>query len=106
MQQFIAERKLIFSPKDSDVRAEVTIGIGPPFLVTNGMVDFPVPKEGYSACHVGIVGLDEKCQDVYGIDSLQAVSLAAGAAEALLKRLSKKYDFFFLSGELYFDGGP
>lgn len=104
--QFIAERKLLYSLKHSDTRTEFTIGISAPFLVQQGMMDFAVGEQGCSGCHVGIVGLDEKYPDVYGADSLQAVSLASGAVASLLKRLSKKYDFFHLSGEPYFDDQP
>ena len=48
-------------------------------------------------------GIPEKAQgDNYGADSLQALQLAADI-EPVLKRLSKRYDFYFPTGEGYFD---
>jgi len=40
--------------------------------------------------------------DVYGMDSLQAVNMASNI-DAVLERLGKKYDFYWSSGEPYFD---
>jgi hypothetical protein len=47
-------------------------------------------------------GLDEHSFDVYGTDSLQAVNLASNI-EAIIKRLSDEYDFFWATGEPYFE---
>ena len=103
MTQFVAERKLLYSAKGSDVRKEFIIRLGAPYFVREGTVDFSVGEEGCSACHVEFVGLNETCPEVYGADSLQAITLASNVVEPLLKRLQKKYDLFYLNGEPYFD---
>ena len=104
MTTFIAERRLFFSPKGSDERAELVIRIGAPFVVEEGSVDFPV-GDGISGCRVEFDGLSgEHCDTVYGADLLQALQLAADV-EPTLERLRTKYDFFFPTGEPYFDTG-
>jgi hypothetical protein len=45
---------------------------------------------------------DETLGDTYGADSLQALQLAADI-EPVLKRLSHRCDFYFPTGEGYFD---
>ena len=102
MEQFIAERKLLYSLKSSDVQKEFFVRLGAPYHVEEGTVDFSVGKEGCSGCHIEIVGLDETYPEVYGADSLQALSLATSAIESFLKRLQKKYDLYWLTGEPYF----
>lgn len=103
MPDFIAERKLLCSAKGSDVRTEIIIRIGAPYFVREGTVSFAVGEEGCSACHIEIEGLNEPYPEVYGADSLQAITLAANAIEPFLKRLQKKYDLYHLNGESYFD---
>ena len=56
-----------------------------------------------SVCHVDMEGLDEHSFDVYGTDSMQAVNLASNI-ESVIKKLSAKYDFFWATGEPYFEG--
>jgi hypothetical protein len=101
LKEFIAERKLLYSLKGSGERRNLIIRIGVPYLVKEGMVDFPV-GEGFAGCHVEIDGLDETYPEVYGADTVQALNLASNL-EPLLKRLQKKYDFYWASGEPYFD---
>jgi len=101
MKKFIAERKLLYSLKGSDLRKEFIIGISDIYIVDKDMAHYPV-HEGYAGCHVEIEGLDEKYPEVYGADTLQAVNLASNV-EPFLKRLQKKYDLYWLSGEPYFD---
>jgi len=88
MKKFIAERKLLYSPKGSDIRKEFIIGISTPYLIDKSMVDHPV-GEGVAACRVELNGLDEEYPEVYGADTLQAINLASDV-EHLLKRLQKK----------------
>jgi hypothetical protein len=101
MKKFIAERKLLYSLKGSGVRKEFVIRLGAPYVVDEHMVGYPVGK-GFSGCHVEIEGLNETYSEVYGADSLQAVNLASNV-EPFLKRLQKKYDLYWLSGEPYFE---
>lgn len=100
MKTYIADRKLIYSPKGGDERLNLVIRIGEPFLVEEGSVDFEV-AEGVAGCHVEFDGLNgERRETVYGADRLQALQLAVNI-EPRLERLRKKYDFFFPSGEPY-----
>jgi hypothetical protein len=103
MKSVIAERKLLYSLAGSEIRNEFSIGIGVPYIVQEGMVDFSVGADGCYGCDISLQGLNEKCGEVYGADSLQAIDLASSAVEPFLKRLSSKYDLFYLSGEPYFD---
>ena len=99
---YIAERRLLFSEKSSPLRKEFRIRISAPYIVQQQYVKFPV--DGIMAgCHVGIDGLNERDFDVYGMDSLQAINMASDL-EPFLKRLSAKYNFFWLTGEPYFGG--
>lgn len=98
---YIAERKLLFSEKNSKSRKEVTIKISEPFVVTAN--DVTLPGDGtMCGCRVEIVGLDEPEFNLYGMDSLQAIQIASDI-DSLIKRLSDRYDFFWSTGEPYFD---
>ena len=101
MTQFIAERRLLYSQKGSDVRQEFVIRIGAPYPVEEHMVAFPVAKD-VAGCHVEIEGLNETYSEVYGADSIQAVNLASNL-EPFLRRLQKKYDLYWSSGDPYFE---
>ena len=80
----------------------VVVEIHQPYLVTQDMVSFRV-DENTAGCKVIINGLDEDFTEVvYGADLLQALQLAADV-EPILRRLGKKYDFYFITGEAYFD---
>jgi hypothetical protein len=99
--KYIASRKLLFSEKGSHITKEMVVRIGEPFIVDQATVSFPVDGV-ISGCRVELEGLDEPEFDLYGMDSLQAVSLAANI-EPFLERLSGKYDFFWITGEPYFE---
>jgi hypothetical protein len=59
--------------------------------------------ENAAACRFEIVGLPEMISDVcYGADSLQALQLATDI-DGILRKLSEKYDFYFLDDSPYFD---
>ncbi|MBU2714439.1 hypothetical protein [Zooshikella harenae] len=99
--KYVAERKLLFSEKGGQCTKELVIKISEPFVVNQNDVKFPTDGVT-SGCHVEIEGLDESGFNLYGMDSLQAINLASNV-EPLLERLSNKYDFFWLTGEPYFD---
>ena len=91
----------MFSRKNDGVRKKLTVGIFAPKVVAQDKVPFPVDGV-MSICHVDMEGLDEHGFDVYGADSMQAVNLASDI-ETVVKRLSDKYDFFWVTGEPYFE---
>ncbi len=99
--KYIAERKLLFSEKGVQTKKEVVVKISEPFIATEENVSFQTDGN-VAGCHVEIVGLDEPGFDMYGMDSLQAISLASNI-DPLIERLSDKYDFFWLTGEPYFE---
>ena len=102
MKTWIAERKLTYTLKGENKKQNLTIRIGKPYLLVEGMVNFQF-HEGAAGCSVEFDGIDDGYADeVYGADSLQALQLASDI-DGILKNLSKKYDFYFPDGEPYFD---
>jgi len=101
MNKCIAERKLLFSKKEDDNLKEVTIKIGEPYLLKNDDVAFEF-TEGTAGCNLEFEGMNEVNEIVYGADLIQALQLAVDI-EPLIKSLSKKYNFYFPSGEPYFE---
>jgi hypothetical protein len=99
--RYIAERHLLFSVKNDEARKELMVGICSPRVVSQDKVKFPVDGV-MSMCHVDMNGLDEYSFDVYGTDSMQAVNLASNI-ESVIKRLSDKYNFYWATGERYFE---
>ena len=98
----IATRRLVYAFKDDPTRRAFTVCIHEPFLVEQGSVDFNV--SGWtSGCVISFDGLQEKEMTVYGADAVQAIELAVQDMEHYLRRLSKKYDFYFDDGEPYFE---
>ena len=92
MKNPIAERRLLYSTKGSSVRKELVIRVGTPYVDQTGMARCPVEWEG----------LFEEFADMGGMDSLQALQLATNV-ESMLRKLQDKYEFFWPSGEPYFD---
>lgn len=98
----IAERHLLFSAKGESERKPLVIRIFAPRLVDPASVSFQVAT-GTAVCVVEFDGIPDETQgDTHGADSLQALQLAADI-EPVMKRLSKRYDFYFPTGEDYFD---
>ena len=102
MMKIIAERRLHWAPKGQNDRSEFTIRIGAPAVVEPGSVDFPV-NEDTGACRREFHGFPVKINDtIYGADVLQALQLAVDV-DSTLMRFNDRYDFFFLTGEPYFE---
>ena len=97
----IATRRLTYAFKDDPTQWAFTVCISEPYLLTKEMVDYDF-VEGTACCVISFDGLAEKEHTVMGADSMQALELALGSAEDYLRRLSKKYDFYF-EGDPYFD---
>ena len=102
MSEIIAERRLHWAPKGENNRSEFVIRIGTPVVVEPGSVDFPV-SEGTGACSREFHGFPMKIDDtIYGADLLQALQLAVDV-DPILKGFSDRFDFYFLTGEPYFE---
>lgn len=102
MTEAIAERSLQYTARDSVERKDLVVRIFSPFIVPAGSVSFDV--DGVVAgCRWELEGLPEKVSDTsYGADSVQALQLAVNVDEVLFA-LRRKYDFYFPSGEPYFE---
>jgi hypothetical protein len=98
----IAERRLVFSEKGSSERKPLLIRVFAPQPVDPESVQWR-PDADTSSCVVEFDGiLDANLGEIYGADSIQALQLAVDI-EPVLKRLSKRYEFYFPTGESYFD---
>lgn len=101
MNDIVAERRLRCVGKADGVEREVRIGICRPEEVDGEDVDLPGVGR-VVVCRTVIDGIEEFVRPCVGADTLQAVRLASDI-DALVKRLSRRYDFYFLDGEPYFD---
>jgi hypothetical protein len=102
MTESIAERPLQYSVRGGKERRDFVIRIFSPFIVPAGTVNFDV--DGIVAgCSWELDGFPEKVSDTaYGADSVQALQLAANVDDVLAS-FRRKYDFYFPSGEPYFE---
>jgi hypothetical protein len=95
----IAERRLVFSEKGSSERKPLLIRVFAPQPVDPDRR----PDADTSSCVVEFDGIpDANLGEIYGADSIQALQLAVDI-EPVLKRLSKRYEFYFPTGDGYFD---
>ena len=102
MSQCIAERRLLYTLKGSNDRKPFAIRVFAPNEVEANEVGFRF-DDGAARCSVQFDGLPGIApEETYGADSLQALQLAVNI-EPILKRMNKEYDFYFPSGERYFD---
>lgn len=92
VKEWIAERHLTYSEKGSNDRKKLTIRVGKPYWVS----------EGVAACPTEWDGLLGPMTDMHGADLLQALHLAADA-DSLLSKLRSRYEFYFPGGEPYHD---
>ena len=98
----IAERCLFFSAKGESERKRLVIRVFAPRLVDPASAPFEV-ADRTAVCTVKFDGITDETQgDTYGADSLQALQLAIDI-DPILKRLSERYDFYFPTGETYFE---
>lgn len=102
MKKTIAERELLYSLKGESTRKKLTVRVRAPYLIDESMVDFTFDP-GTAGCTIEFDGLPEELtEQVYGADSVQALSLATDI-DPYLKGLGKKYDFYWADGSPYFD---
>lgn len=92
MERHIAERRLKYRQKEGGPQKNLSIRIGVPYIDSSGMARCPVEWDG----------LFDEYADIGGMDTLQALQLASDI-DSMLRRLSKKYDFYWENGETYFD---
>jgi hypothetical protein len=98
----IAERELMYSLRDDHERKQFTVRVFAPFAVEPGTVNFEICN-GVAGCKYELDGLPEKITDTcYGADSIQALQLATNV-DGILRMWAKKYNFYFPTGEGYFE---
>ena len=93
MDKVIAERKLMYARKGDAVLTEMTIKIGIPYW-----------SDEVAYCPLEFEGLfdTQELSNAPGADLIQALQLAANV-DYFLEKLSAKYDFYWPTGEPYFD---
>ncbi len=101
MKSIIAVRKLYYSIKGISNLSEFTIKISMPYHA-NEFDKNDQPSQDCYACDISIEGINEPGFTVYGMDSVQAINIATNL-EPFIKRLSKKYDIYWVDHEPYFD---
>ena len=101
MMNVIAKRELLYSIKGERVQREFTVNIGAPYLLEMGAVSFNFDS-GAAGCTIEFDGLLENSIEVHGIDLLHALHLAADI-DPYLKGMLNKYDFYWSTGEPYFE---
>ncbi|MHB8474177.1 MAG: hypothetical protein ACYDC8_15275 [Gammaproteobacteria bacterium] len=102
MKKSIAERELLYSLKGASARNKFVVRISAPYLIEENTVNFKF-HPGAAACQIEFDGLPESLvEEVHGVDSIQALALAANV-DPYLKGLEKKYDFYWITGEPYFE---
>ena len=101
MSGCIATRELTYGARGSDERKRLVIRVFAPFEVQPGTVDFDI-GEGVAGCSWEVDGLPKTVKNTeYGADSLQALQMASDL-DSVLRRFRHTYDFYFPSGEPYF----
>jgi hypothetical protein len=100
-KEFVAERELLFSLKGESQRHPLVVRVGYPYLLdkTNANFAFDV---GAAGCTISFDGLDATPAQLHGIDSLHALALAVDI-DRHLRGMSKDYNFYWSTGEAYFE---
>jgi hypothetical protein len=102
MRKIVAERELLYSLKGEPTRRKFVVRISMPCQIEENAVNFPV-HPGAAVCEIEFDGLPEDfTEEVYGADSIQALSLATDV-DPYLRSLEKKYDLYWSTGEPYFE---
>jgi hypothetical protein len=103
MSDSVAERTLQYRASTDGELRTLIVRVLQPFLLKEGQVNFPF-QPGTAGCIVRVEGLSEALEEVtYGADTLQALELAVSGVEPMLKRVGKRHELFFPTGEPYFE---
>jgi hypothetical protein len=98
---FIAQRELLFSKKGEAGRSKVIVRIAAPYPVRR-TADGTQLDEGAAACEIAFEGLGIESIEVHGADMVHALAQAVDI-DVYLRGFAKKFDFYWPSGEPYFD---
>lgn len=99
----VARRTLEYREKESGETGQLVVEVFAPYVLEYGKVDLVAPA-GSAACVIKFSGIatDYYDDEVFGMDSLQALTMATDI-EGKLKHLSETHDLFFNDGSPYFD---
>lgn len=97
-KNIVAERFLLLAKEPSGPRETIRVAIGAPYdLPADEAKDIGVK----SACDVYIGPVDAEPSQVYGVDTIQAVSIAVAEVDMFLVGLSQQGSLFWRTGEPY-----
>ena len=99
----IAQRELVFCKKGSSTRLDLSVRVGLPRAVDRTATGTPLDP-GSAVCTIEFEGLGIKDIEVHGVDTLHALAQAV-EVDTYLLGMTKNFDFFWPSGEPYFDDG-
>ncbi len=94
-------REILYSLKGESSQSKFIVRIIGPYLIEKKNVNFRF-DDGTAGCTVEFDGLPEDSIEIFGIDMLHALSLSVDV-DSYLKSMTAKYDFYWVTGEPYFD---
>lgn len=94
-------RELLYCLKGEGTRKKFIVRILGPYMINKNEVNFRF-DEGTAGCTIEFDGLDEDSIEVFGIDGIHALSLSVDI-DSYLKNMTAKYDFYWITGEPYFE---
>ena len=89
----IADRTLLFSSSELQSKIEVRVLVYQPMLSKE--------VDGFFECSIDFTGPISRSEQVYGLDTFQALSLALFAVTNYLRTLESKGSLFLENGEDY-----
>jgi hypothetical protein len=101
LRNFIAQRELLYSLKGDSHRRLLVVRVSAPYLIDRDTAGFSADT-GSAACTVEFDGIEIGAIEVNGIDPLHALSLAIDV-DAYLKGMKDRYEFYWATGEPYFE---
>lgn len=93
MKKWIVERDMLFEPVNGGERRQFTIRIGIPYWIEG---------EEFATCPREYDGFLDEVADTKGVDVIHALFLASDV-DRFLTAFRSKYNFYYLSGEDYFE---
>jgi len=99
--KIIATRELLFSHAGETKRQPLVLKILAPEPIKEHQVNFKF-DDGAAVCSVEFDGLPEPNIEMHGVDTLHALKQAVDV-DPILKSMCGRYDFFWHTGEPYFD---
>jgi hypothetical protein len=99
----VAERELLCSLKGGSERRRCRVQVFLPELTEPSQIS-PRLDGGAASCRVAFDGVAIPPIEVHGIDSVHALGLAIDI-DRHLRSFAAKYDFYWATGEPYFEAG-